>query len=185
MFTDFYCCFYARGICLFLIYPWTFHGVHATPNFLRYHLLGSFPVRGSFAVWCGDRFQFGAHLRACTVVSYKNKCTEHYYGSKSCYHWAASQIWKSYRLSFHLLYMFLEETEITELKGILFKLNSDWLCNQTGYWFKTLFSKNPHTFASLSLGFVSCFACLLCLSLCLFLGGLYCAFRRCLGGFFK
>ena len=41
--------------------------VQAIPNLLRYHLLGSFPGRGSFAVQFGDHFQSGDHLRACTL----------------------------------------------------------------------------------------------------------------------
>ena len=35
-------------------------GVHAIPNFLRYHQMESFPILGSFLV------HFGDHLRACT-----------------------------------------------------------------------------------------------------------------------
>ena len=56
-------------ILSFLTYPWTFHGVHTIPDFLRYHLLTLFPVRGSFE---------GRDLRACTntVIIPKSRSKE-------------------------------------------------------------------------------------------------------------
>jgi len=48
-----------KQIC---IHPYTFHGVHAIPNFLR--SVEPVPVLGSFAVQFWNHLRYGHHLRA-------------------------------------------------------------------------------------------------------------------------
>ena len=68
MFTGFYCCFMPEDFVVCSYICGRFMESIPFLNFLGYHLLRSFPVRGSFAIQFGDHFRSRDHIQAGIIL---------------------------------------------------------------------------------------------------------------------